>query len=259
MLVEETLFGTVDKVAKSIERLKYYEPKEGYFLAFSGGKDSVVIKALADMAGVKYDAHFNLTSVDPPEVIKFTKKHHPDVIFEKPERTMWQLIVAKQFMPLRRLRYCCKELKEGNGAGRTIITGIRWAESVRRSKRMMFEICRADKTKTFLHPIIDWSTDDVWQFIRERNIPYCSLYDEGCTRIGCILCCMQTKKKKLADIERYPLYAERYKRASQKAWDLRIGRGLESKHGLTHEEYWNWWITNDDNKDDESQCTLFEE
>lgn len=30
------------KVEKSIERLKAFEPKEGYYLAFSGGKDSVV-------------------------------------------------------------------------------------------------------------------------------------------------------------------------------------------------------------------------
>jgi hypothetical protein len=32
-----------DKVAESINRLRQYEPPEGYFLAFSGGKDSVVL------------------------------------------------------------------------------------------------------------------------------------------------------------------------------------------------------------------------
>ena len=47
-----------DKVQVAIERLKTFEPPEGYYLVFSGGKDSVVIKALADMAGVKYDAHY---------------------------------------------------------------------------------------------------------------------------------------------------------------------------------------------------------
>ena len=60
-LKELTLFdGKIDKVTRSIERLKTFEPPEGYYLAFSGGKDSVVIKHLADMAGVKYDAHYNL-------------------------------------------------------------------------------------------------------------------------------------------------------------------------------------------------------
>ena len=48
-----------DKVQVAIDRFKTFEPPEGYYLAFSGGKDSVVIKALADMAGVKYDAHFH--------------------------------------------------------------------------------------------------------------------------------------------------------------------------------------------------------
>jgi len=38
------------KVEVAIDRFKTFEPPEGYFLAFSGGKDSVVIKALADMA-----------------------------------------------------------------------------------------------------------------------------------------------------------------------------------------------------------------
>ena len=45
-LIEETLFGTVDKVQIAIDRLKAFEPSDGYWLAFSGGKDSVVIKRL---------------------------------------------------------------------------------------------------------------------------------------------------------------------------------------------------------------------
>ena len=49
-LIEETLFGTVDKVQIAIDRLKAFEPADGYWLAFSGGKDSVVIKRLAQMA-----------------------------------------------------------------------------------------------------------------------------------------------------------------------------------------------------------------
>lgn len=48
----------MDFVEVAIERLKAFEPEEGYYLAFSGGKDSVVIKELANIAGVKYDAHY---------------------------------------------------------------------------------------------------------------------------------------------------------------------------------------------------------
>ena len=98
-----------DKVQVAIDRLKTFEPPEGYYLAFSGGKDSVVIKALADMACVKYDAHYNLTSVDPPELVQFIKTFD-DVVIERPKDkeghqvTMWRLIVKKKMPPTRKLK-----------------------------------------------------------------------------------------------------------------------------------------------------------
>ena len=72
MLGQLNMYG-MDRVETAIERLKAFEPPEGYWLAFSGGKDSVVVKALADMAGVKYEAHYQNTSVDPPELVQFIK------------------------------------------------------------------------------------------------------------------------------------------------------------------------------------------
>lgn len=126
-----------DKVQVAIDRLKTFEPHEGYYLAFSGGKDSVVIKALADMAGVKYDAHYTLTSVDPPELVRFIKSFD-DVQIDRPKDkdgnqiTMWNLIPRKKMPPTRIVRYCCKELKEMGGQGRMVITGVRWAESSNR-------------------------------------------------------------------------------------------------------------------------------
>lgn len=129
-----------EKVRMSIERLRAFEPKngEGYYLAFSGGKDSVVIKALADMAGVKYDAHYRVTSVDPPELVQFIKEKYPDVARDVPRYsdgspiTMWNLIPRKLMPPTRLVRYCCASLKESGGDGRKTITGVRWAESVNR-------------------------------------------------------------------------------------------------------------------------------
>ena len=52
-----------EKIGEAVKRLRAFEPPEGYYLAFSGGKDSVVCKALCDLAGVKYDAHYRVTSV----------------------------------------------------------------------------------------------------------------------------------------------------------------------------------------------------
>ena len=129
-----------DKVQVAIDRLKAFEPPEGYYLAFSGGKDSVVIKALADMAEVKYDAHYIHTSVEPPELIKFVREHHADVSIDFPcdkngERvTMWNLIPKKRYPPTRVARYCCAALKEQGSNGRMTITGVRWAESSNRKR-----------------------------------------------------------------------------------------------------------------------------
>ena len=129
-----------EKVSKSIERLKAFEPPEGYYLAFSGGKDSVVCKTLLDMAGCKYEAVYRVTSVDPPELVRFIKEKHPDVKREVPRDkdgkpiTMWNLIPRKLMPPTRIVRYCCADLKESGGDGRMTVTGVRWAESVNRQR-----------------------------------------------------------------------------------------------------------------------------
>ena len=76
-LITTDLFGhTVDKVQRSIDRIKAFEPSEGYFLCFSGGKDSIVIKRLAELAGVKFDAHYSVTTVDPPELTHYIRDVH---------------------------------------------------------------------------------------------------------------------------------------------------------------------------------------
>lgn len=137
-----------EKVKDSIARIKAFYPKDGrgYYLAFSGGKDSVVCKFLLGMAGVKFDGHYHVTSVDPPEMYRFIRDKHPDIDREVPKYpyenrfgvlqgkpiTMWNLIMWKKTLPTRRMRFCCEFLKESGGDGRMTVTGVRWAESNRR-------------------------------------------------------------------------------------------------------------------------------
>ena len=126
------------KVENAIKRLQSFEPPEGNYVAFSGGKDSQCIYHLCQMAGVKFDAHYSVTSVDPPELVHFIKRQYPDVIFDFPRYadgsriTMWNLIPKYSMPPTRMVRYCCEELKESRGDGRVVVTGVRWAESARR-------------------------------------------------------------------------------------------------------------------------------
>ena len=129
-LVEYDLFGQKrDKVQTAIDRLRAFEPKDGYYVADSGGKDSSCVVKLCEMAGVKFDAHYNATTIDPPQLVRFIRQNHPKTEIEKPEYTMRELIVKKQMPPTRLMRYCCQHLKELHGKGRVVVTGVRWAES----------------------------------------------------------------------------------------------------------------------------------
>lgn len=240
----------------AIARLQEYEPQDGYYLAFSGGKDSMVCYDLAVRAGVRFDAHYSQTTVDPPEVQKFIKEHYPEVAWEKPRDSMFRLIVKKKMVPTRIIRFCCTNLKEIGGTGRNIITGVRWEESVRRRQRQMHEESRHVRGKYFLHPIIDWSTENVWDYIRSRGLPYCSLYDEGKTRIGCIMCPMQGTRGMAIDAERYPKYYRAYLRAIGKMLDALHAEGKEFSHGSTPEEVMHWWITESDLDTATEQATL---
>lgn len=127
-----------DKVELAIQRLKAFEPPEGYYVAFSGGKDSQCVYHLCKMAGVKFDAHYNVTSVDPPELVRFIKKNYPDVAIDVPHDkngkrvSMWTLIPQHLMPPTRLARYCCNCLKEMQSEDRITVTGVRWAESTNR-------------------------------------------------------------------------------------------------------------------------------
>ena len=276
MIHQLNLFGN-DKVQIAIERFKTFEPDEGYFIAFSGGKDSSVILALAKMAGVKYDAHYTLTSVDPPELVQFIRKEHPDVIIDVPKYpddyknpklagkqiTMWNLIPEKKMPPTRVVRYCCSELKESRGSGRFVVTGVRWQESAKRSHRGGLEIAEKKSHKNtsldpdnpdqqmihncmkwqrrMLNPIIDWTTAEVWEFIHEYNVPYCKLYDEGFTRLGCVGCPIGTAKNRIAEFNRYPTYKKAYINAFNRMLKAREDAGMD-QDWQNGEDVMRWWI-----------------
>jgi phosphoadenosine phosphosulfate reductase len=266
-MIGQLNFSGMDKVETAIKRFQTFAPADGYYLAFSGGKDSVVIKALADMAGVKYDAHYRVTSVDPPELIYFIREHHPDVARDRPldkngkQVTMWNLIPKKQMPPTRLARYCCAALKETGGAGRFVVTGVRASESVaRRDHRSGLEMGNgkhrggfdpdnpsqslihqcANHSKKILNPIIDWTTGDVWEFIRRFDIPYCSLYDEGFKRIGCVGCSMSSHRDD--EFARYPKIKVAYLRAFDRMIASRTKKGLRSDEWETPEKVMKWWL-----------------
>ena len=279
---------------KAIQRLQTFEPRtEPYYLAYSGGKDSDVILTLAKLAGVKYEAVHNLTTVDAPETVYHVRKQ-ADVRIDKAHDaegnhiTMERLIVKMLLPPTRIMRYCCDVLKERGGRGRKVVTGVRKAESVKRNAngglvkvlgkpktaqksaeaagveyrvskqgglimdvdndeaRQWLEDCYRSH-KTMLNPIVDWTDDDVWEFLRHYNVEVNPLYECGFERIGCIGCPLANINTRLLEFARYPKYKERYIRAFDRMLIARREDGLPTEW-TSGEEVFAWWMGEDINQ-----------
>ena len=226
----------------AIKNIKEYEPEEGYYVAFSGGKDSIVILDLIRKSGVKHDVNFAMTTVDPPEIYAFVKAHYPDINWMKPKKSMFQIIAKRKMPPTRLTRYCCSELKEIGGKNRVVVTGIRKQESASRRERLLYEKSTVDKTKWFLNPIIEWETSDVWCYIHMNKLPYPSLYDNGYDRVGCIMCPLQGRKGMLKDKERFPRFYKAYIRAFDKM--LTNYDPCDPPKWKCGEDVMKWWIEN---------------
>lgn len=138
--LQKKMLHSVELLQKAEKIALNYDAEQGYFLAFSGGKDSQALYHIAQLAGVRFQGHMNLTSVDPPEIIRFVKKNYPEVELNKPGKSIFQSAVERKILPTMRVRWCCAEYKETAGAGKVTLIGIRKAESSRRAKRNEVEI-----------------------------------------------------------------------------------------------------------------------
>lgn len=241
-----TLEGkTLDQIA--IERIREYEPPEGYYLGFSGGKDSVVIYDLAVRSGVKFDAHYNVSPIDPPEIRDFIKVNYPDITWDYNARGFFKRVLTEG-MPMRPTsqhrwsRWCCKYIKEVGGVGKIKLLGMRRDESNTRKEYLVYkEFDLTTHTFWFL-PIVDWSSQDVWAYIYERSLKVCSLYKEGFKRLGCVLCPMLTANQTKKQIIRFPKIAQCWRLASDRYFDKRIERGTPLSMN-SKDEFWEWWIS----------------
>lgn len=112
--------------------------------------------------------------------------------------------------------------------------------------RKMVEQCYK-RHKTTVNPIIDWTDEDVWAFIKAENIPYCGLYDEGFSRIGCIGCPMAGQHRREREFARWPKYKENYLKTFKRMLEERERRGKTdgSWRNASSLDVFRWWMEYD--------------
>lgn len=180
-MISEELQKKIDRSIKLLQSVgKRYDGK--IEIAYSGGKDSDVILQLAKESGINYRAIYKNTTIDPPGTIKHVKDMGVEI--RRPKKTFFRLVAEKGF-PSRLRRFCCQELKEYKILDKSVI-GVRKEESVARNKRYNEPTeCRWYGKKTEanhveqIYPILEWTANDVLQFIQDRKIQLAPVYYRG--------------------------------------------------------------------------------
>jgi phosphoadenosine phosphosulfate reductase len=256
------------KITSAIALIQTYEGQalqlspDGYYVAFSGGKDSIVMERLFHMAGVKYHNHYNNVTIDPPELVQFIKKYYPHVPWNNHGRHLLSEVVDHApGLPTRRGRWCCEIYKEQGGNGCFKSVGVRAEESKRR--KGLWTAIRNDKTGPTMAPILYWTKADIWAFIHLNNLPYPTLYDEGFDRLGCVGCPLGGKNRS-REFARWPKYEAMWRRGGLAWWEKYSNR-LKSDGTFyfahkfpTFESYWAWWMEEENvNDSDEPDCQMW--
>ena len=85
---------------------------------------------------------------------------------------------------IRKVEPLSRALKELDGW----MTGLRREQAVTRADVRKVEIDRDHGGIVKINPLVDWSHKQVWDYIRENNLPYNKLHDLGYPSIGCAPC-----------------------------------------------------------------------
>lgn len=95
-----------------------------------------------------------------------------------------------------------------------------------------------------VNPIVDWTEDEVWEFLHHYNCQSNPLYYCGNKRIGCIACPMASNKERKRQLETYPKYRLNYVKAFDRMLEKRKRRGLKTDW-KTGEDVMRWWVGDD--------------
>lgn len=259
---------------------------EPYYLCYSGGKDSDCIRILAALAGVKHDIANNHTTVDAPETVRYIrsipnviirypkismwelivqKKYPPTRLArycceELKERggvgrikitgVRWaESFKRKENADVVRVigkPKAMQKLADDLGADYRVtkMNGIVLNTDNAESRRFVESCYRT--TSTMINPIVDWTDEDVWDFLHHYGCESNPLYQCGFKRIGCIGCPLGGGKSMKREFGRYPKYRSLYVRAFDRMLEARKERGLSNTiDWYSGEDVMRWWVGDD--------------
>jgi thioredoxin-dependent adenylylsulfate APS reductase len=166
--------------------------------------------ALIDMAAEIAD-EFHVFSVDTGrlpaethELIAALTQRYPGMQLEilTPEKREVGRMVARNGQDLFREsvenRLICCNVRKVRPLTRHLagldawITGLRRDQWASRTDIRKVELDHDHGAIVKLNPLAEWTEDEVWDYVREREVPYHALYDQGYTSIGCAPCTRAT-------------------------------------------------------------------
>lgn len=257
-----------EKIAASIILLQQGEPlalsmnpNQGYWLGFSGGKDSVVLLSLAKLSGVKFHAEYHVVGNDAPSTVYFIREHFPEVHFWHPKEKFIPL-VRKKGLPTMQRRFCCERTKEAGGKGEVVLVGVRAEESRKRAAYSEVEIfsrrkehegkdhsrdvewlkevehqCLKGQDRVMVRPLLNWTEDDIWEYTYKYHLPVNPNYQRF-GRVGCMFCPFASAAQIMAYSREYPDFHRALMDALHVYWDK-----CDTHYLSSPEEYFDWWLT----------------
>ena len=131
----------------------------------------------------KYGISIERFEPDPKRVKQMVDRHGEYLFFDNKDKQ----------------EYCCmiRKVEPNNRAMESVdvmIGGRRRDQSNFRKKLAKAEYSQTETHRVLkLNPLADWTEDQIWEYIRSKNIPYNKLYDMEYTSIGCKICTTPTK------------------------------------------------------------------
>lgn len=243
-MITESLQKKIDQSIRLLQQVQKAHPDEVIEIAYSGGKDSDVILQLAKEAGIRYEAIYKNTTIDPPGTIRHAQEMGATII--RPKRTFAELI-QKKGAPTRFARFCCSELKEYKVRD-VAVMGVRKAESAKRAEQYSEPTqCRfygSNKNHVeAVYPILEWTNEDVAEFIADRKIRCAPIYydEEGVFHVerglGCICCPLASKKKRIDEFRKHPGMVRFYLRNLRIFWETHPNANTQKNFSSEYEQF----------------------